>query len=262
MENKSYAVPVIVTIAIIILAGAFFFYQGPSIDNGQTASIIQSLAPLLQPAEDVNMDSLRAVSGDDLLRGEAAAPIKLVIYSNLECPACAWFHDQLGQMSDYIKEGKVAVAFRHFPLDSIHPSARKLAVAAECAGKLGGSEKFWQFIDFVFAAPDKSAESLVADATEAIGLDIETMTSCQAEKEISDAVESEYQEATGLGAQGTPFIAVVGPDDLVMPIFGGREAKDLKQAIDMILADEAEPIVETEIETEIEEAAATSSATE
>jgi hypothetical protein len=47
-----------------------------------------------------------------------------------------------------------------------------------------------------------------------------------------------------------------------MPIFGGREAKDLKQAIDMILADEAEPIVETEIETEIEEAAATSSATE
>lgn len=255
METKSYTVPVVAAIAIIVIAGAIYFYQGPDINNGQTAAIVQSLTPLLQPAEDINLDSLRPIDGEDRLWGKTTAPVKLIVYSDLECPACAWFHGQVKELGDYVEEGKIAVAFRHFPLDSIHPDARSLAAATECAGKVGNDEKFWQFIDVIFAAPDKSAENLVANTAQTVGLDAEDFAACQAEEEISQAVEDEYQEAVSLGAQGTPFIVMVGPKDFAMPIFGGREAKNLKQATDLLLVDEE---TETETETETEEVATTS----
>ncbi|MFA5737014.1 MAG: DsbA family protein [Candidatus Paceibacterota bacterium] len=248
MENKSYAVPIVVVIAIIIIVSAVFFYQGPEIDNGQIASVVQSLTPLLQPTEDINLDSLRVIDKKDRLLGEIDAPVKLIIYSDLECPACAWFHNQVNQITDYVKEGKLVIAFRHFPLDSIHSNARNLATATECAGKIGGDEKFWQFIDFVFAAPDKSTKNLITDAAEAVDLDSKMIAACQIEEETIEEIEAEYQEAINLGAQGTPFIVIAGPNDFVMPIFGGREAKDLKQAIDILLVDE-----QFEIETETEE---------
>lgn len=36
--------------------------------------------------------------------------------------------------------GEVAWVYRHFPIDELHPKARKEAVALECAGELGGND--------------------------------------------------------------------------------------------------------------------------
>lgn len=249
MENKSYAVPVVVAIAIIIIVGAIFFYKGPSNDR-QLAAITESLSIMLQPAEDITLGSFREVDNTDKLWGNSTAPVKLVIYSDLECPACSWFHGQLKSLSDYVESGKVAIVFRHLPLDSIHQNARKLATAAECANSLGGNEKFWKFIDFVFAASDKSDTKLIGEAAKAAEVEQTDIEKCLTEKEASAIVESNSLEATTLGAQGTPFIIFVGPNGLKLPIFGGRETTNLKAAIDLILknqeADEPteEPVVE------------------
>ena len=49
--------------------------------------------------------------------------------------------------TNYIDTGKVRYVFRDFPLDSIHPYARKAAEAAHCAGDQG---KFWDMHDVMF----------------------------------------------------------------------------------------------------------------
>ena len=45
------------------------------------------------------------------------------------------------KISDEYK-GKVKWVYRHFPLDSLHPNARKAAEASECATELGGNDAF------------------------------------------------------------------------------------------------------------------------
>lgn len=263
MENKSYAVPVVVATAIIIIVGAIFFYKGPANNDRQLAAITESLSTMLQPAEDITLDSFREVDNTDKLWGSSTAPVKLVIYSDLECPACSWFHGQLKSLGDYVESGKVAIVFRHLPLDSIHQNARKLATAAECANSLGGNEKFWKFIDFVFAASDKSDTKLIGEAAKAAEVKQTDIEKCLTEKEASAIVESNSLEATTLGAQGTPFIVLVGPNGLKLPIFGGRESANLKAAIDMILSEQKtdEPTEEPVVEPTTTDTATTTTAT-
>ena len=90
------------------------------------------------------------VSETDHIRGSLDAKVKIIEYSDLECPFCATLHPTLQQiMEDF--DGDVAWIYRHFPLD-FHPSARPLAIGSECAAQLGGNDKFWEYIDYVFAA--------------------------------------------------------------------------------------------------------------
>jgi protein-disulfide isomerase len=48
----------------------------------------------------------------------------------------------------FIETGKVRYVFRHFPLEQMHPAAKKAAEASECARE---QSKFWEFYDRLFA---------------------------------------------------------------------------------------------------------------
>ena len=53
-------------------------------------------------------------------------------------------------MDEYGATGEVAWVYRHFPLPQLHPSAPKIAEAAECVAALGGDSENWTFSDKVF----------------------------------------------------------------------------------------------------------------
>jgi protein-disulfide isomerase len=95
--------------------------------------------------EKINLDP---VTEKDHIFGNPQAEMVIVEYSDLECPFCKRFHETMIQiMSEYGKEGKVAWVYRHFPLDAIHSKARREAEAVECAGELGGNDKFWAYVN-------------------------------------------------------------------------------------------------------------------
>ena len=87
------------------------------------------------------LDKIKPVAAMDHIRGDAKAPVKVVEFSDPECPFCKRFHDT---MREVVKayDGKVAWVYRHFPLDSLHSKARKETEAMECAAELGGNDKF------------------------------------------------------------------------------------------------------------------------
>lgn len=77
-------------------------------------------------------------------RGSGA--VKIVEYSDFQCPYCSRVFPSVQQiMKDY--DGKVTLAYKHFPLTSIHSRAQKAAEASECARDQG---KFWEFHDKLF----------------------------------------------------------------------------------------------------------------
>jgi len=92
---------------------------------------------------------LTAISEKDHVRGNRSAKIKLVEYSDFECPFCQRFHLTAKQVLDEYGND-VAWVYRHFPLDQLHPKARPTAEASECVYELGGDEAFWKFTDEVF----------------------------------------------------------------------------------------------------------------
>lgn len=77
-------------------------------------------------------------------KGEGS--VTVVEFSDFQCPYCARVYPTVTQLlKDY--EGKIVLAYKHFPLAQIHPNAQKAAEASECAREQG---KFWEFHDKLF----------------------------------------------------------------------------------------------------------------
>src|SRR5215210_8347344 len=73
---------------------------------------------------------LEPVGTSDHARGPKDAPVTLVKYGDYECPYCGEAHPVLKELQERVGE-QVRFVFRHFPLDSAHPRARRAAQAAE-----------------------------------------------------------------------------------------------------------------------------------
>jgi len=148
--------------------------------------------------------------------GNKDAKVTLVEFSDFQCPFCkSMFDESLPQIKkDYIDTGKVKLAYRHFPLTSIHPNAQKAAEASECANDQG---KFWQYHDELFKnqteweslSPDKALEKF-AEYAGNIGIDSNKLSGCVSSGQFEDNVNKDLDEGSTAGVQGTPATYVNG----------------------------------------------------
>ena len=90
-------------------------------------------------------DQVTPVTSDDNIKGSPDAPIKIVEYSDFDCPFCSRFHASMNQVIE--NNDDVAWVYRHLPLDQLHPNARTVATISECVAELGGNDAFWTFTD-------------------------------------------------------------------------------------------------------------------
>jgi protein-disulfide isomerase len=93
-------------------------------------------------------DLSQPITATDHVLGSAHAPITVVEYGDFECPTCKQAAPSVKLLLERF-DGKVLFAYRHFPLESVHPHALRAAEAAECAG---GQGKFWEMHDLLFAS--------------------------------------------------------------------------------------------------------------
>lgn len=85
--------------------------------------------------------------GTGPIKGAANAKIKIMEYTDFECPFCERaFPTVEALMKKY--EGKISLEYRSYPLP-FHPLAQKAAEGALCANDQG---KFWEMHDSMFAA--------------------------------------------------------------------------------------------------------------
>ena len=189
---------------------------------------------------------VKPVNGEDHIRGNANAAVKVVEFSDFECPFCKSFHASMKQvMNDYEKDGKVAWVYRHFPLDQIHSKARKEAQAAECAAELGGNKAFWAYADRLFEiAPsnnrlDLAQLPIVAKDT---GLDQVKFETCLAGDQrggkFATHIEANLQDAMASGGTGTPYSLVIGAKGHIFPVNGAMPVEAVKAIIDAALKEQ------------------------
>jgi len=231
-QKNNIAVPLATVIAGALIA--FAVYQRPPTDasnkNSNAAAVVGNTTITLKP-----------IGLDDHILGNPDAPVKLVEYSDMECPFCKRFHPTMKQvMDEYGKKGQVAWVYRHLPLESIHTKALKEAEATECANRLGGNDKFWAYLDRIFEitpSNDGLDLTLLPQIAQDIGLNRSEFEACLASGEFTQKIKDSITEATRAGAQGTPYTLVVTEKGTKIPISGALPYSSVKQTIDQALAE-------------------------
>jgi len=236
MENQqvqtknNYAVPIAIVIAGAFIALALFY-------SNNSSRPVQVVQPGAQGGAQVadTTDKVRPVDASDHVKGANNPKVTIVEYSDFECPFCKRHH---GVMNEIIKEeDDVAWIYRQFPLDSLHPkNGRRASVAAECVGKLGGSDAFWTFTDGYFRDTPSNDRTdfatvvpkLVAEA----GVDKSAFDACVASGEMDTHVQDDVDNAIATGGQGTPWSIVITASGKTLPLNGAQPKESIKQLIE------------------------------
>ena len=182
-------------------------------------------------------EKVRAVSADDHIKGNPDAPIKIVTYSDFECPFCQRFHNTMTEMmKKYVENGEVAWVFRQFPLESLHPvKAKAVAVASECASELGGKDAFWKFSDRYFELTQTNnrtdIEKVIPQIAKEIGLDTAKFAECAKSDKYDAKIQADIENAIATGGNGTPWSILIGPDGKTYPINGAQPVTSIEQLI-------------------------------
>ena len=93
-----------------------------------------------------HIDLITPVDATDHVLGPEHAPVTLVEYGDFECPTCKQAAPAVRLLLDRFAS-RLRVAYRHFPLEGLHPHALNAALAAEAAAAQG---RFWEMHDLLF----------------------------------------------------------------------------------------------------------------
>jgi protein-disulfide isomerase len=138
--------------------------------------------------------------------GPANAKAIVVMFSDLQCSACAAAHPII---KNVIAEfpNKVRFVVRNFPLEGIHKNARDAALAARAAYDQG---KFFEFAEILYRNQNKlDPASLLAYAKQ-IGLNEKQFETDMRSEKAAAAIERDIWDGEMLQISGTPTVYVNG----------------------------------------------------
>lgn len=144
-------------------------------------------------------------------RGDAAAPVVLVEYSDFQCPWCGRFHSEvMPTLAPLIEAGDLRFVYKNFPV--LGPDSVTTALAAECAADQGD---FWSLHDWLFDNQSAwkgsgNVRQQVLDAAAELGYDADALAACIESDAANQAVAADYQETQQLGFRGTPSFILNG----------------------------------------------------
>ena len=241
-QTSKYMVPFAIVVAGMLIAGAVIYSSGEKTGSPTVAGNNENNAVANQQfrqEDTASLDQMAAISAKDHIRGNPDAPVKIVEYSDTECPFCKRFHDTMKQvMDEYGKSGKVAWIYRQFPLVQLHPKAPKEAEALECANELGGSDKFWAYTDRLYEVTPSnngldSAE--LPKIAQYVGLNVNKFSTCLNSGKYAQHVEQDAQNAQATGGNGTPWSIVVAKNGKKYPLNGAQPYASVKALIEQAL---------------------------
>ena len=176
--------------------------------------ILQNKLPSSQP-----IIELKISADNDPIIGNSNAPITIIEFSDFQCPFCAKFHIQTLPkiMEEYIKDGKVKLVFRDFPIQSIHSNALLASAAAECANEQG---KFKEMHDKLFENQNewnsKNTDNVIILFNQyslEMEIEEEKFDSCLRNGKYVKEIQKDLEDGRAYGISGTPGF-FIGNDEI------------------------------------------------
>lgn len=243
-NDKGYSIVILLVVFLLIGLAYTFSFRGNevAVENilGDTGLIDESKSesPYIQAidaAKKVKLLQMRPIGEDDYYIGSLDAQVKIIYYSDFECPFCAPYIESLNNVVENYSDDVVLV-FRHFILNN-HNLALGAAIASECALE---QDSFWEMYNKLYEDNEKQLLSnveYIKDAEE-IGLNVEQFKNCLESEKYKEKIQKLVNEAKGYGVSGTPTTYINGKslagaypyEDFVDQL--GKEKKGLKTIIE------------------------------
>jgi protein-disulfide isomerase len=211
IKSGFITVPAAIIIGAAIIAIAIIIVLKPASKSASTGTNTDKTPTKADTVSNINM---RPVTSADHILGNPNAPIKIVEYSDTECPYCRIFAPTIEKIvSDYGPSGDVAWVYRSYPLSEIHKNSIHEAEAMECAASLGGNEKYWTFLKRIYEvtpsvtsqSPDGLDQGQLPVIAKFAGLDVKAFNTCLSGDSMKSKVLADVADGTNAGVNGTPF---------------------------------------------------------
>ncbi|MET0398139.1 MAG: thioredoxin domain-containing protein [Longimicrobiaceae bacterium] len=152
------------------------------------------------------VENWQALAREGNVLGPPGAPVRIIEFSDFQCPFCAEAHRSLRDVRSR-HAARVAVVYRHYPLPG-HRYARRAAVASECAAEQGVFEPYH---DLLFAQQDSlGIKPWDRFAREAGVGDLDHFRECLESGRAAHRIQRDLQAVSKLGTRGTPTFIVNG----------------------------------------------------
>jgi len=220
-DQKIIAIAIITVIAIAIFAIFIYSFNKDGLGKGrknETAqqekikseeeSLIDSNKEALDKVSAQAQKEVRGIDKNDHTIGELSAPVKIIVYSDFECPFCADFSNTVKTIAKDFGD-KVVIAYRHFHLMTSHVNALAAAIASECAAEQG---KFWEMHDKLFEdnIANRMSSAQFKKAAKELSLNLAKFNKCLDTEKYKDKVINDMMEARSAGVLGTPHTFLNG----------------------------------------------------
>ena len=181
------------------------FYVSPDGEHALVGEIIPFGVRPFEPAKKL-LD--KGISGP--ARGPKGAPVMIVEFGDLQCPACKAAQPTIEQL--VAAEPNARFVFQNFPLE-MHNWAAKGAAYADCVGQ-ASNDAFWKFIAKTYETqPSITAENvdekLTAIANES-GVKGSDIAACAARPETKAHVDASIALGKSVDVTGTPTLFING----------------------------------------------------
>lgn len=150
---------------------------------------------------------LPTIGENDAVVGNKEANVKVIVFSDFQCPYCKVLYQSLRGIMDQYKD-RVVFNYKELPLD-IHPQANNASLAAQCAKEQG---KFWEYADKLYASQTdwSNTKDTAKFKQYAAILRLKTadFNKCLDDKRGQSQIDASKKEATNFGISGTPAIFI------------------------------------------------------
>jgi protein-disulfide isomerase len=138
-----------------------------------------------------------SVGPDDHARGEGP---EAIVYLDLACPHCAavWAR---------VRDMRLRLAVRHFPMAAKHPRAPALHAAAEAAGLQG---RFWDMCDSLLTDHGHQDDPHLWERARRFALDLDRFEADRRSEAVSARVRRDFEDGIRAGITSTPAAFVGG----------------------------------------------------
>jgi len=151
-----------------------------------------------------------------LTAGSPDAPVRMVVFSDFQCPACRDFSAVAAQLFLNFSD-RMQLTFKHFPLSDacnsvvpadVHPRACAAARAAQAAARQG---QFWPYHDALFNTDlGKAGQDIFFSLARRLGLDEAQFRKDFSSESVLEERSSDIAEGQRLNLQGTPAVFLNG----------------------------------------------------